>query len=412
MVRKSKSQPDLFAQNLDPLIEPPQCADLDTMATLALVENDDDSAFGFDFEEQHTLDHIDCPACKAANVALQAEKLNISGLQFSQAAKFWMLLRRQSARLKPRTHETTQGYLDALEKFFGKLRLRDITPGHLRGYQIARMKNLMRVAGGDLHPWKHPAGNSIVNHEISVLGQMLRHCRLWHRVRPFYFPRPTQHWSPREILSEEDEDLFFKKAARHPEAQLAYWVAAITNNTTAAGGELRGLRLKHLFLSDDDISEIYIPEEAVKNDSRPRKIALNPTAKWAVEECYKRALKLGCSEPDDFLFPGRLKRNTYDPKRPPSRFFLRRSWEKLRRATGFTELCPHDLRHHCITRLLENDVSPETVTAIAGHRPNSKMLEYYAHQRRRVKYAAVLAIEPAAKKKLPARAAAQNRKQA
>jgi hypothetical protein len=87
-----------------------------------------------ELEEQHTADHVNCPACKAANVALQAEKINISALPFNEARKYWTLLRAQSTSLKERTHETDAQYMNALEKFFGKLRLRDITPGHLRGY--------------------------------------------------------------------------------------------------------------------------------------------------------------------------------------------------------------------------------------------------------------------------------------
>jgi integrase len=222
---------------------------------------------------------------------------------------------------------------------------------------------------------------------------MLRHCRLWHRIQPFYFPLPVQSWSPREILSEKDEESLFVRASAHPAARLAYWVACITNNTTAAGGELRGLRMKHVFLRSGAISEIYVPEDAVKNSSRPRKIALNPTAEWAVEQCYKRALHCGSYDPNHYLFPFRIKRGQWDPERPASRFFLRKSWEALRAATGFTRLCPHDLRHNCITRMLETGVEPETVRAIAGH-VTAKMMEYYAHHRTRVKYEAVMAIEP------------------
>jgi integrase len=221
---------------------------------------------------------------------------------------------------------------------------------------------------------------------------MLSHCRLWNRIKPYYFPLAQAPWCPHEILSEEEEEKLWKTASKHPEAALAYWVATITNNTTAAGIELRGLRLKHLFLRSNDISEIYIPEDSVKNDSRPRKIALNTTAKWAVEQCYKRALKLGSCEPDHYLFPFRIKRNLWDPTRPPSRWFLRNSWNKLRKATGFTKLNPYDLRHHCITRLLENDVEPETVRSIAGQ-VTAKMVEYYSHHRRSAKYSAVLVIE-------------------
>jgi integrase len=367
-------------------------------------------SFDVDPTARHTPDHKDCPACMAADEALQSKDENVAQMLFKDASAWWMRLRRQDSGLRGGTHDTTQGYLNALEKFFGNLRMCDIRPGHIRAYQIARLQNRVRVGDKEVHPWLRNAGHSYVNHEISVLGQMLTHCKLWHHIRPFYFPLPVSSWSPREILSEAEEDQMFKRLANRPEARLAYWVAAITNNTTAAGCELRGLRLRHIFLrngkdreGNELISEIYVPEEAVKNGHRPRKIALNPTAKWAVEQCYKRAIELGGHDPDHFLFPFRRKRNDYDPERPAGKTFLRKSWEKLQAITGFVNLNPHDLRHHCITRLLENGVEPETVTAIAGHRPNSKMLEYYAHHRTRVKYAAVMAIEkkPAGKPAKP-----------
>ena len=140
----------------------------------------------------------------------------------------------------------------------------------------------------------------------------------------------------------------------------------------------------------------------MKNSSRPRKIALNRTARWAVEQCYKRALHLGACQPEHYLFPLRLNRektapgvkhrDKYDPARPASRWFVRKSWDKLRAATGLNHLNPHDLRHQCITRLLENGAQPETVRAIAGH-VTQQMMEYYSHIRRQAKYDAVMAIE-------------------
>jgi integrase len=355
-------------------------------------------------ESQHTADHKDCPACIEANLLLIQIDSDFSRLPFSQAATLWMVIRRQRRNLKPRTHESTQGYIDALEKFFGAIRLCDITPGHLHAYQLARAANSIAINGREVQPWKHMAGHSIVNHEISTLGQILKHCKLWEKLQPYYSPEGIPKWSPRDILSEEDEEDLFSKGASHPEAALAYWVACITDNTTAAGCELRGLQLKNIFLrTGKDISEIYIPKEAVKNSSRPRKISLNRTARWAVEQCYKRALSLGCTDPEHYLFPFRLnrvKRNEkvcvsrakWDPERPATRWFLRKSWEKLRKATGFTQLNPHDLRHQCITRLLENGVEPETVRAIAGH-VTEQMMQYYSHHRRQTKYNAVMAIE-------------------
>jgi integrase len=346
--------------------------------------------------KKHTRNHKNCPVCAEADMLLIQIDSDFSRLSFKQARHLWMELRRRG-HLKARTHESNEGYLDALEKFFGPMRLCDITPGNVRAYQVARTANLLEIDGRDTRPWHRPAGHSIINHEISALGQLLKHPKLWERIKPYYFPLAIAKWSPREVLSEEDEEELFKVAALHPEAALAYWVACITNNTTAAGIELRGLRFKNIFLRDKkEISEIYIPADAVKNTSRPRKIALNNTARWAVEQCYRRALKLGAHDPDHYLFPFRAKRNHYDPTKAASRWFLRDSWNKLRDATGFTDLNPHDLRHQCITRLLEHDVQPETVRAIAGH-VTEQMMQYYSHQRIRTKYNAVMAIESGVK---------------
>lgn len=404
MVRNKSHHPEWNVDDADACHwQTPALIDLDAMGPLTVVAGFAQRAQAFEIQHEHTIDHNNCPACKASNVALQAEKIGLSSLPFAEARKFWTLLRAQSTSLKERTHETDANYLKQLGKFFDKIRLRDITPGHLRGYQIARLHNLVRVAGAEVHPWTKAAGHSIINHELSVLQRILEHCRLWARLKPYYFPLPTPKWSPRQILSEADEQRFFAAASADPECGLAYWVAAITTNTSASGIELRGLRLRHIFLRDaGDISEIYVPEDAVKNDSRPRKIPLNPLAKWAIEQCYKRALRLGSCEPDHFIFPYRDRRkNAYDPERPPSRWVFRRSWSKLRAATGFPNVKPHDFRFLCVTKMLENGVDPEAVRAVAGH-VSQRMVEYYAKHRREAKYAAVMAILGKPKEKVPA----------
>lgn len=408
------NQPDGFTRDFDAMVERAAIeAQTETMGHLSLVTHPADP-LRLDLQLNHTRDHIDCPGCRSANAALQLSAADLAAMTFDAAADAWMKLRRQSATLRERTHETTQGYINALSKFFGRLRLVDITPGHVRGYQIARLNNTLRIDGierSDIQKnavWQRAGGASTVNHEIAALGLMMRFATLWHRIKPYYFPLHVNGWSPRTILNEEQERELFLVAAKHPKAALAYHVALLTNNTGAAGQELRLLKLRHLFLTQQ-IGEIYIPPEAVKNNSRPRRIALNDSARFAVEELLKRAIKLGACEPDHYLFPLRLNRekrasgarhrDDYDPARPASRFFLRKSWAELQAVTGFRDLDPYDLRHHFATKLLENDVNIETARAIMGH-VSPKMTEYYSHQRRAVKYAAVLAIE--APKKLPA----------
>lgn len=344
--------------------------------------------------KHHTTDHIDCPACQAFDEIMKADLLGMSGQTFPEAAEVWQRVRRNSNVLRERTHETVDDYISALTKFFGKTSMDSINPGMLKAYQLARKANAIVIDGKVERPWKRTAGHSRINHEINLLQQMLKACNEWEKIEDYYFPLPIKGWSPRQILTEKEEKHLFKKVAGYPEAELAYCVAAITNNTTSSGIELRGLKLENVFLRPPgEISEIYIPPEACKNDSRPRKIALNRVARWAVEEIRTRAIKLGSTNPEHYLFPFRRRRCKYDPNRPATRWFLRCSWNHLREISGFPNLRPHDLRHLAITRMLENGVDGELVNAISGH-ISQRMREYYSHQRAQVRYKAAKAIEP------------------
>ena len=318
----------------------------------------------------------------------------MAGQRFEDAAEVWVRAQWKSDKFRPRTLESLTDYLNSLNKFFKNIRMSSINPGMLKAYQEARRSNAMGIGGKVHRPWKKMAGHSRINHELNVLGQMLRACNEWEKIRPYYFPLKTNSWSPREILSEKEEEELFRKVVGYPEAELAYCIATITNNTTASGVELRDLKLENVYLRPTgEISEIYIPPEACKNKHRPRKIALNEVAKWAVSKVYQRATKLGSSRPEHYLFPIRVKRNEYDPTRPASRWFLRCSWNHLREISGFLQLRPHDLRHHAITRMLENGVDGELVNAISGH-VSKRMREFYSHQRIRARYEAAKAIEP------------------
>lgn len=319
---------------------------------------------------------------------------DFGSLSVSEAGAIWQRMR-AGKNLKPRTHEFTKWALKSLTAFFGDLPLAAITAGHLREYQAARRVNRMDVDGGTMAPWKKTAGASAINHELNVLQRMLTLAGLWGRIAPWYSPEPMPGWSPREIPDVDQEANLFRAASADPRCALALWVASITCNTSASGSELRYLRVRHLFLRSPALgerSEVYIPQEGCKNNARPRKIPLNATARWAFECCYRRALSLGSTDADDFLFPFRLRRNTFDPTRPASRSWIRKDWERLREVTGMPKLCPHDFRHLFITRALEAGTSPEVVQSISGHK-NQRMMDYYSHIRMAPKAEAVDAID-------------------
>ena len=71
------------------------------------------------------------------------------------------------------------------------------------------------------------------------------------------------------------------------------------------------------------------------------------------------------------VFPSRIG-TQYEPDN------LRRSWEPVRRKFGLSHRF-HDLRHTCITLLLDLGVPPHIVQQIAGHSDHGVTMQVYAH---------------------------------
>ncbi len=92
--------------------------------------------------------------------------------------------------------------------------------------------------------------------------------------------------------------------------------------------------------------------------------------------------------PDDYLFPFRVNRCTWDPSRPASPSWLRKQTARLRKASGISHLRPHAFRHLAVTELLEEGVPEQTVIALAGW-VSGKMLSHYGHHRLECKFEAV-----------------------
>jgi len=333
---------------------------------------------------EHSIDHVDCPACQAADQLLKIDPIEMRSMAFSDAALTWKGHRSNDPNLRARTHEADKSNLASLEKFFGRVPMSSITAGMLQSYQKARKMNSWRIGGTERQPWRKPAGNSAINHDLNVLSQMLTFCGLWAKIAPEYYPLPIKPWSPRQkIMTEKEESDFFTRLAGSDDemVETAFWVALLTTHTTASGIELRGLRIENVaLLALEETSSIYIPEDACKNDCRPRRIALNETARFAMANLLLRAERLGSSEPGHFVFPFRLKRGSYDPTRRAERGFLRKSWLKLREVTGRSDINPHDLRHLSITKLLEKGATGEQVRAVSGQ-VTQKMIDYYSHLR-------------------------------
>jgi integrase len=99
----------------------------------------------------------------------------------------------------------------------------------------------------------------------------------------------------------------------------------------------------------------------------------------------ERANELGIAGPEFYVFPA-CEHSHIDGTRPQKTW--RTAWRSLTRAAGLKGLRFHDLRHQCITELLESGAPEAAVLSIAGH-VSRKMMEHYSHIRMEAKRKAV-----------------------
>lgn len=237
------------------------------------------------------------------------------------------------------------------------------------------------------------AGASLINHELGALAQILKLADLWHPISRYYERLPEKDWSPPKVMTQEEEDRFIRFGRRSPGWRTALNSAITTGNTTIHGCELRTLRLEHLRLTQHP-PVILVPTN-VKNRNRVRSVPLNGTAFAAVQELLVLARERGSCEPQHYLIPFRLKKGLYDPTRPASSCFIRKTFRSIAKASDLPWVTPSTFRHQAITKLLESGAPDETVRAIAGH-GTEKAMKYYSHIRIEAKKQAVDRLEPAA----------------
>ena len=321
---------------------------------------------------QHTFGHIDCPACDATrNATLSYDPDSLLSQRFSSAASNWLETRRPY--LKERSFYMAGHHIEQINKFMGEIPLGKLHIGHVRQYQLARMANSGQM-------WKRRAGSSLINHEMSVVQMILKRAGVWKpRFALHYEPIPKPPTRPQKVMTDREEDRLFEIARSNPDWELACTVASITNNTSAAGTELRHLRLENLYL-DNPFPTFLIPAEHAKNDNRGRRIFINETCMIDFRRAVERAKKLGSTRPEHHLFPKRIVRGLYDPYKPASASWLRNQFHEMRDAAGLPWLTPHCLRHQFITRMFEMGNSEQDIQSITGQL-SREALKMYSHNR-------------------------------
>jgi integrase/uncharacterized protein YodC (DUF2158 family) len=332
---------------------------------------------------EHTKGHIDCPVCEAARKAV-VYRLDKNTL-FSYAAKTWLRSRTlvesgTGKYIRKSTIRSYEQYIRALDLFFGELKLADITIGHLRSYQNARLVGSepfirKRHPNTSEEPRPLPASSRKVNQEMATLRLILKRANCW-------TSELDQHAEPLEeevldippALSMDQQQFWLDIAASTEEWKLVYWYSILAFETAMTTDEMRAIRL-----GDIDIVKrtIRIPNSVAHVRYRGRTIPIKSAdGLWATEKLMDRARDLGASLPIHFLYPFRLTRKAFDPTRPMTVSGLKKRWEGVRKASGIIWFTPKDTRHTAITRWAESGVDPGLITMWAGP-ISTRWLNYY-----------------------------------
>jgi integrase len=150
-------------------------------------------------------------------------------------------------------------------------------------------------------------------------------------------------------------------------------------------GELLGLRWQDVDLDDAKLEVVHTLQRVSgalrlvppKTEDSARTVPLPPVCVEALR-AHRQLQAAECSEawPDwedhGFVFPSR--RGT--PMEPDN---LRRSWYRIRQASGLGTARFHDLRHTCVTLLLDLGAPPHVVRDIVGHSDIEVTMTIYAH---------------------------------
>ena len=332
-----------------------------------------------------------CNGTAVENQHDDATQINLSSLPIREAGLIWLNSRTSLAEKSAFIYRC---YLKALDRFFGELALSEIRVGHVREYQRKRRS-------GEIDGLR-AGGAKLVNLELNCLKQVMDRAKLWNALRDWYEPLAQEPPKVGTALGEEDEERLFRVASQRPRWFVAFCCSLVTVNTTAGPGEIRNLQLQDVNVSR---RTIYIREGA-KNKYRVRELPLNQDALWAVQQLWERARQKGATLPHHYLLPHRpeTRGGRYDPNRPMHSW--RKAWEALRVAAGLPAFRMYDLRHHAITKALENpDISEKVVEDLAGH-VSERMKDTYSHIRTHAKRSAVDLIGTSYAFQRPAAAAA------
>jgi integrase len=296
-----------------------------------------------------TTDWREAQAKEKALIAAASEgklfqtSVTLARQPFGLAADDYVTARK--LELAPASQAKEKQLLVQLRVFFKMEQLKTITAKRIVEYRAWRAEQ--------------GVGPATLNAELGILRRILKRAKLWARVADDIRPLKEPSTIGR-ALSEEDKQRLLQTAAMRPEWETAYLAAILCLNTTARGGELKGLQW-----GDVDLFERTLTVRKSKTDAGVRAIPLTDVASSALARLRTRAETFGPVEPEHFVFASYASQRVFngttvvgsslagfDPTKHVNSW--RTAWRTLTKQAGLPGFRFHDLRHCAITSLAES----------------------------------------------------------
>jgi len=279
------------------------------------------------------------------------------------AAAAWLEMKQPT--VAPKTHRIEKTHLSHILPVLGQKFLSDIEPDDISRYQQHRLRE--------------KAAPKTVNLEVGTIRAILRRHRLWANIQPDVRMLSVREDVGKALTPADEKRLLDGCADSRSRSLLPAVLLAL--NTGMRYSEIRLLRWEQIDLQRRTVRVGKSKTEA----GTGRVIPLNDKATKVLRFW---ADQFSDWKPEHFAFPSErygaggddFEPTVFDvdPKKPIGSW--KESWESVKRRTAVVVRF-HDLRHTCVTRMLEGGVPLSVVASILGWSPatTARMAKRYGH---------------------------------
>jgi len=279
------------------------------------------------------------------------------------AAAAWLEMKQPT--VAPKTHRIEKTHLSHILPVLGPKFISDIEPDDISRYQQHRLRE--------------KAAPKTVNLEVGTIRAILRRHRLWANVQPDVRMLSVREDVGKALTAADEKRLLDGCADSRSRSLLPAVLLAL--NTGMRYSELRLLRWEQIDLDRRTVRVGKSKTEAGTDRVIPLNDKATKVLKFWADQFPDR-------KPEHFAFPSErygaggddFEPTVFDvdPETPIGSW--KESWESVKRRTGVL-IRFHDLRHTCVTRMLEGGVPLSVVASILGWSPatTARMAKRYGH---------------------------------